>query len=570
MTDHPTPAELLHRDGVTEDEAALVPPGAQLQPIPLRWGLNDVMWGDDDSVTVMLSGPDGEPYWLELEQGRAAVLREDLAGPPADQAAVREQLLAAIDDTRCEPLGYAGKEALLAAYDASRTPADQGADEVDADTVANRAAQVITAMGADVRELKHSRDRYRAAWRNARRRAAVLSAEITRRAPLLGEYAAQIANLRTMYDASEARVSDLIDERDQLLETRTDRAAVLREAADQYAKLTDQNEAYDREHGELDEEARLRHEVVRDVVTGLRRMADETAATETDEQRADREETERDHARGDHTHCGLTCETEMPTEHLRNFVIAKGYPGTKGALDELLRRARAEAAAVLPAPADQAAVRDALHRADEAEARATAMERGMESTAADALKHRGCHSKLMAQCQRAERAEAEVEQLRADRAAVLCVEANRIDATRAQFPIAVQNGITWATAELRRHAAECPECGTTAACNDGPCPLRRRADETAATDTGCWCGHAEHRHWTDAPSMTFPNGCHDCRGWDGAHVYGQDLPWVPEQLAAGAHQPGLRERHRAAWAALTPEQQAARLAELDADDGAQP
>lgn len=60
---------------------------------------------------------------------------------------------------------------------------------------------------------------------------------------------------------------------------------------------------------------------------------------ETDEQRADREETERDHTTGDHTYCGITCETELPTEHLRNFVIAKGYPGTKGALDELLRRA---------------------------------------------------------------------------------------------------------------------------------------------------------------------------------------------------------------------------------------
>ncbi|MEU7399974.1 hypothetical protein [Streptomyces sp. NPDC044948] len=73
-------------------------------------------------------------------------------------------------------------------------------------------------------------------------------------------------------------------------------------------------------------------------------MNDQT--TETDEQRADREETERDHARGDHTHCGLTCETELPTEHLRNFVIAKGYPGTKGALAELERRAAAKAAPV--------------------------------------------------------------------------------------------------------------------------------------------------------------------------------------------------------------------------------
>ncbi|MFI5702602.1 hypothetical protein ACIA78_21460 [Streptomyces xanthochromogenes] len=53
-------------------------------PIPLRWGLNDVQWGDDDSVVVMLSGPDGEPYWLELDQEQAAVLREDLAGPDGE------------------------------------------------------------------------------------------------------------------------------------------------------------------------------------------------------------------------------------------------------------------------------------------------------------------------------------------------------------------------------------------------------------------------------------------------------------------------------------------------------
>ena len=87
---------------------------------------------------------------------------------------------------------------------------------------------------------------------------------------------------------------------------------------------------------------------------------------ETEEERADREETERDHARGDHTHCGITCEAEMPTEHLRNFVIAKGYPGTKGALDELLRRARAAAVlAVLPEPSRAAVLREFLPRLEE-------------------------------------------------------------------------------------------------------------------------------------------------------------------------------------------------------------
>lgn len=50
-------------------------------PTLLRWGLNDTLWGDDDTVTVLLSGPAGEPYWLELDPERAGVLREDLAGP---------------------------------------------------------------------------------------------------------------------------------------------------------------------------------------------------------------------------------------------------------------------------------------------------------------------------------------------------------------------------------------------------------------------------------------------------------------------------------------------------------
>jgi hypothetical protein len=56
-------------------------------PTPLRWGLNDVLWGDDDTVTVLLSGPAGEPYWLELDPERAGVLREDLAGPDGETTA---------------------------------------------------------------------------------------------------------------------------------------------------------------------------------------------------------------------------------------------------------------------------------------------------------------------------------------------------------------------------------------------------------------------------------------------------------------------------------------------------
>jgi hypothetical protein len=76
-------------------------------PTPLRWGLDDVLLGDDDSVIVLLSGPQGEPYWLELEPDRAAALRRNLENTepatadavldvlpePVDRAAVRAETL---------------------------------------------------------------------------------------------------------------------------------------------------------------------------------------------------------------------------------------------------------------------------------------------------------------------------------------------------------------------------------------------------------------------------------------------------------------------------------------------
>ncbi|GAA4823921.1 hypothetical protein [Streptomyces ziwulingensis] len=76
----------LRSDGFSPGEIAnMLTPGATLadasDPSPLRWGLGDVLWGDDGSTIVMLSGPEGEPYWLELEAERAAALRDDLAGP---------------------------------------------------------------------------------------------------------------------------------------------------------------------------------------------------------------------------------------------------------------------------------------------------------------------------------------------------------------------------------------------------------------------------------------------------------------------------------------------------------
>lgn len=87
-------AASLRRDGFGDDEIADMLGGtttagpdiaAADNPTPLRWGLNDVMWGDDDTTTVLLSGPDGEPYWLELDPERAAVLRQDLASPDGQE-----------------------------------------------------------------------------------------------------------------------------------------------------------------------------------------------------------------------------------------------------------------------------------------------------------------------------------------------------------------------------------------------------------------------------------------------------------------------------------------------------
>jgi len=54
---------------------------AASEPTPLRWGLDDIEYGDDDTTTVMLSGPHREPYYLDLDQERANALRDALAGP---------------------------------------------------------------------------------------------------------------------------------------------------------------------------------------------------------------------------------------------------------------------------------------------------------------------------------------------------------------------------------------------------------------------------------------------------------------------------------------------------------
>ncbi|WP_432053690.1 hypothetical protein [Streptomyces sp. bgisy022] len=112
----------------------------------------------------------------------------------------------------------------------------------------------------------------------------------------------------------------------------------------------------------------------------------------------------------------------------------------------------------------------------------------------------------------------------ADRAAVLRWAADRIDATRADFPIAVQNGITWATAEMRRHAADeqpgarhvhitihhpDPTTAITAAhaiadlIRGEYSDSLRLAITTDAQDTGA----APHRPADETPDTTTARGC---------------------------------------------------------------
>ncbi|MFF7183282.1 hypothetical protein [Streptomyces sp. NPDC008121] len=123
------------------EDAAAVETAEEREPIQLRWGLDDVMYGDDDTTTVLLSGPGGEPYWVELDPERTAALRNALAGPestappaPADRAATRDRIRRAIGeasgftwlpDELMEPDEYGEHaDAVLAVLDA---PADRAA-----------------------------------------------------------------------------------------------------------------------------------------------------------------------------------------------------------------------------------------------------------------------------------------------------------------------------------------------------------------------------------------------------------------------------------------------------------
>lgn len=145
------------------------------------------------------------------------------------------------------------------------------------------------------------------------------------------------------------------------------------------------------------------------------------------------------------------------------------------------------------------------------------------------------------------------------------------------------------------------QCGRQLAAGDAE--LRRMADETATTQTQPRRGDAFEQWLKERRDEWAPDGCQPWQILDqaleeyrfhaetgtplGEHVCeGQAVGdgECLEQPAAGARQdepprPSLRDQHRAAWHALSPAEQAARIAELDAidepaagarQDGAQP
>ncbi|MFF0588486.1 hypothetical protein ACFYWD_21215 [Streptomyces sp. NPDC003781] len=100
---------------------------------------------------------------------RAAALREAIA--------LLDQRASSIDAFASSDFGEearAVRELTDVANELRRAADETAATETEAavDTVANRAAQVISGMGAEIRELRSQRDRYRTAWHSARGRTA--------------------------------------------------------------------------------------------------------------------------------------------------------------------------------------------------------------------------------------------------------------------------------------------------------------------------------------------------------------------------------------------------------------
>lgn len=146
--DHPALAVARQLLGTTTNEG---PATEEREPVQLRWGLDDVMYGDDDTTTLLLSGPGREPYWVELDPERTAALRNALAGPdgppaPADRAAI----LRVVDRLAAHAVGF---QDVLDESDRGPWGKTIGADIAELSRLAGEAAAGVQQTTEDEAEL---------------------------------------------------------------------------------------------------------------------------------------------------------------------------------------------------------------------------------------------------------------------------------------------------------------------------------------------------------------------------------------------------------------------------------
>ncbi|WP_394436206.1 hypothetical protein [Streptomyces sp. SGAir0957] len=131
----------------------------------------------------------------------------ELAFEPAHNITVGEMLAAARSAVGATYTGWKGGEFTMDRY-SDVWLSEEGHASGDAisgmliELMIAQAQQPFTATSAPA-------DRYQAAWRNARARAKVLSDELTRRAPLLGEYAAENTKLHQWHDEDRTALTEM-------------------------------------------------------------------------------------------------------------------------------------------------------------------------------------------------------------------------------------------------------------------------------------------------------------------------------------------------------------------------
>ncbi|MEV8031412.1 hypothetical protein [Streptomyces sp. NPDC086182] len=256
------------------------------------------------------------------------------ASAPTD-ASVREQLLDALDFAYCQGLGYGTPEELLAAYDTSRAPADQTA-------LRDRLAMAIE-------DCPYRHDGTRRAWQLADAVLAVLP-EPTNQAAALSE--AERTMLTYALDQAQERIwsEDGFTDEDQAAVTSLRRLTAEQPASGLGGVAGETQQAPCGRSSAMPTPCSAGDHCCKGPSEAQQPETQATPCSQPNPCDGDElcgvHEEAQAHAEGEHEHCGPTCETAFPSEQMRNFILAKGYPGTAGMLDELLRRAAATPAAV--------------------------------------------------------------------------------------------------------------------------------------------------------------------------------------------------------------------------------